>query len=55
MLYGSSPVEAAALHTHTRQNDAGRDPRAEENDAPHEKSRQIRGQRIDKRLPLTAV
>ncbi len=55
MLYGSSPVEAAALHTRTRQNGDVRDPRAEENGVPHEKCRQIRGQRIDKRLPLTAV
>ncbi len=52
MLYGSSPVEAAALIRDTRQNGDVRDPRAEENDGLTEKCRQIRGQRIDKRLPL---
>ncbi len=51
MLYGSSPVEAAASIRDTRQNGDVRDPRAEGNECLTEKCRQIRGQRIDKRLP----
>ncbi len=52
---GSSPVEAAALHTRYSPERRRRDPRAEENDAPHGKMPSDSGQRIDKRLPLTAV
>ncbi len=51
MLYGSSPVEAAGSIRDTRQNGDVRDPRAEGNMCLTEKCRQIRGQRIDKRLP----
>ncbi len=51
----SSPVEAAALHTRYSPERRRGDPRAEGNGVPHGKMPSDSWQRIDKRLPLTAV